>query len=395
MNKKYMVLFAPDVTAEASSASDKTQQAQQTADVNTNKGQQQSAAATPSLADVIKNIQAKHDEKQAALDGDKAVDSDSSTEDTLDTSDNGEKAGQEAGAVPNENSTEADASAEGDEGNDQAESDNNKAQKQQELPDATKVDDSKLPFGKHPRFQELVREKNEVKTKLAELTPIAERMRMIEEYCVKNNIDATSYDQALRLAGMIRTNPEGALQQLEEVVASLRVTTGAALPADLQTQVDNDVMTEASAQALAKERISRARAEYQLQQTQQQQMQRFQQEVKSSLDSWTAQKSKTDLAFKPKANASANDGKFELVQSQFAALWTAQPPSSIAEAVNLAERAYANVDRYVASLIPRPVVTRPLTPNRNAPANRNMKIDTSKPGWAKKVAQNVLATRMS
>lgn len=331
----------------------------------------------PSLKDVIAGIQAKH---AAKLESEGKVNT-SAEDPSLSPSDKQAEADAAAGIVPKENETDSEKGKQ------------DVAGKQDDAASKAKVvDDSKLPFGKHPRFKELVAEKNAAQEKVTQLEPVVERMKAIEDYCVKNGIDAQSYDNALILAGLQKTNPQEAIKRLEAQLNELRLNVGEILPSDLQEKVDGGTLALTDAKELAQARLDKERAQGQVKQTEAQQAAQIQQQLVQTLDSWSNQKAKTDLAFKPKANANEADGKYELVQSKFAALWQARTPRTIAEAVALAEEAYTAVDKYVTSIIPRPAVTRRLTPKSSA-APREEQVDTSKPGWARKVGRQVLANR--
>src|SRR5947207_2662083 len=49
-------------------------------------------------------------------------------------------------------------------------------------------DDSKLPFNKHPRFQQIIKERNGLKEDASRLKPLADQSRALSDYCSKNGI---------------------------------------------------------------------------------------------------------------------------------------------------------------------------------------------------------------
>jgi hypothetical protein len=267
--------------------------------------------------------------------------------------------------------------------------------KNPEQPSDVKTDkkEAELPFGKHPRFQELVKQKNdfegkvkEYEGKVKELEPVAQRMQAVEKFCEDNQISAKDYDDALRLAAGIKTNPAEALKALEGIVQNLRISTGAQLPEDLQQDVDDGKLSQAHAQQLAKSRMETAQLKQQQERYQQSSTQRAQQELVRNLDAWTANKAKLDPGFKPNEAS----GKYEMVTDRFLRLWQEKKPTTPEAAVALAEEAYTQVSNYFTSLVPKPAVKRPLT-SRPASDDNNKPVDTSRPGWAKEVAKRRLA----
>ena len=287
------------------------------------------------------------------------------------------------GAVLNENHTNAEAPIkEGAEGE--------KAGETKPAGDQPVVADENLPFGKHPRFQEIVKQKNTFESRVKELEPVATRMQAVESFCQQHGVQGEEFDNAVRLAALIKTNPMEAVKQLETVVNNLKYSVGAALPPDLQAEVDNGTMSESHAKEMLRLRVENYRAKGTVEQTTATANSRIENEVRQSIDTWVSSKVKQDPGFKAKASDTAPDGKFEFVNDRFMRLWQQVQPKSVAQVLELAERAYEEVSKFTAAQAPRQPVQRPPSPKRSAP-EQQLKVDTSKPGWAKKVAQATLA----
>jgi hypothetical protein len=331
-------------------------------------------AAQPSLADVIAGIRAKHTDKEKAATTNSPV------------VDNSAEASADANSpVLNENETlNPDGTAKTIT---EDKVDANAATQQQPA-----VKDEELPFGKHPRFQELIKTKNELTTKVQTLEPVAQRMQAVEDFCAKSNVSAKDFDEAVELAALVKQNPVEAIKRLEQVLSVLKVTTGQGLPQDLQQQVDDGLMPAETAKQLAQTRVENARLQSEVKQNQTSASARVQQQLVSSLDNWTTSRQKTDPGFKPKQEGQP-DGKFELIVNNFQAMWNATPPATPEAAVQLAEKAYNMVHSFMNQIAPKPVVKRPLSPKDGAEKKTPPVIDTSKPGWAKKVAMQAIQAR--
>lgn len=366
-----------EIDSPSTSATGATSQSQQGA----NNGQFTTETKSESISDVVKRIKEKHN-----IDSKEGKAAESPT------------AGQEEnGGILKSNSTEEEKTKEGLE---QEPSLKDKEKKTEEVVEDSKTttDDSKLPFHNHPRFKQVIKERKEFEEKLTTTTqeleqhkPVADRMRIVEEYCTKNNIPPQDYDESLRLAALVRNSPKEAITKLESLVEQLKISTGDSLPKDLQTEVDNGNLSLTHAQEMAKLRLQAKGAEHQVKLTQQSSAQRQQQQLVQSLDAWTQSKIKLDPSFKPKQSGQ-DDGKYELVTDRFLALWNQSPPQSVEDAVKLADKAYGSVHQFIERTIPKPAVRRPL--NSKTPVQQSDKpVDTSKPGWAREVARRTLAAR--
>jgi hypothetical protein len=255
-----------------------------------------------------------------------------------------------------------------------------------------KVDDAKLPFGKHPRFVELVGQKNAAESKVREFEPIVQRMQNVEKFCQANKIEPSDYKEALEIAAMVKTNPQEAVKKLSQYVEALKQQTGESLPADLQKKVDDGLIHIDDAKEVAKLRLQVNGQRSQQERQQLEQQQRTQQELTTSLNSWGATKTLSDPDFKPKVSADAPDGKYELVFNKFLYYWNTQPVQTVAQAVALLDKAYSDISGSLKSFLPPPPRKRPLTTNGSSTKQHEETIDVSKPGWARKVAAG-LSTR--
>lgn len=257
--------------------------------------------------------------------------------------------------------------------------------------DKEKADDSKLPFHTHPRFQQIVREKSELETKVKELSTLEDpgkRMLNVEKFCAENNIPAEDYDRSLVIASLLNSNDpakqEQGLTHLKQVVSALEVKLGKALPADLQKKVDDGLLSKEDAQEISTLRVQASSSQTRVQRVEQQTAEQRQAAIVQALDAWTTSKMERDPSFK--------DVKYEMVANELFASCQAKRPTSVADMVQRAEAAYDKVHKYLDSIIAKPQqrrVQQQLT--RRSVEEQPQKVDISKPGWAKNIGRQVAA----
>lgn len=118
-------------------------------------------------------------------------------------------------------------------------------------------DYSTVPFNKHPRFQQLLKQRNEFKVD-------AVRYQNVQKFMTEHNLGAEETASGLSIMGLAKTNPQEALKQLQPFLETLLVAAGEVLPNDLQARVDKGEITHAVAVEL-----SRSGAQLRAHQTQQ------------------------------------------------------------------------------------------------------------------------------
>ena len=222
-------------------------------------------------------------------------------------------------------------------------------------------EDEKLPFGKHPRFKQLVEERNALKTQLAELTDAkvkAESFDRIQSFVADAGLTAQEVDQGMAIMSMMKNDPVAALQALAPYVDALRKLSGDQLPDDLQQRVAEGYIDEETAKELSRLRSQTALKDQKLQQTQQrEQQQTVQQQANQMGDAVSAweknwQKNDPDYEFK---RDFVRSRVRELIQEHGA-------PRNIQQAIHVAEVAKKEVEeRFRGRLSPSRQPTRTVT----------------------------------
>lgn len=229
-----------------------------------------------------------------------------------------------------------------------------------------KPEDEKLPFHKEPRFQELVKEKNQYKQELDAVKPLAARAKVLDDYVIQNNIQPAQLQSALEYLRLLNTDPAKAYEMLKPTYEQLSQFTGDRLPADLQDRVAAGTLDA----ELAKE-IAQGRGNKQWQTAQQQMQgqtaaQRAEFAIQGSIDAWASATMAKDPDLKPKAPG-AVDGKWEYVDMKLRSLRQANPPKTPQEAVALTEQAYTEANKFFGvHRVQRPIVKKTIQSNNNS-----------------------------
>lgn len=214
--------------------------------------------------------------------------------------------------------------------------------------------DKALPFHNHPRFREVIKERATFKQKVDELTPAAQRATSIDQYCQKHGISDDEFNSAIQLTALLHTDPPKALEALRAYVDTLEVSLGNKLPMDLQKEVDEGTLSLERAKELTNARIKTQGLEHTSKKTEAQVAQERQASIASAVNSWDQQKRTSDTAY---------DKKYPMIEKTFIALCTMKPPRTPADAIKLAEEAYAEVNKSLESFVPKPPARKVLKTN--------------------------------
>lgn len=162
-------------------------------------------------------------------------------------------------------------------------------------PDDEKFSD--VPFHKHPRFQQLLKQRDSLKGD-------AERYRNVEGFLRQHNVPAEEASQALTIAALLRNDPVKAWETLKPIVQQLLVDAGEVLPQDLKARVESQELTVEAANEIAKERAKRTSVE----QSQKTAQERAEEErvrthiesLRTAANTWDAERSAKDPNFEAK-----------------------------------------------------------------------------------------------
>lgn len=224
------------------------------------------------------------------------------------------------------------------------------------LTEAEKEDD-KLAFKDHPRFvalrQEALQSRATAKAFETQLQPLrqsAEKLTAISGFVNGNGISEDEFVEGLQIMAALKTNPLEAARLLAPHLAQLQKFTGEGeLPKELEDRVQAGELSEAGAREIVRSRVEAQIAQARVQRVQQEQQHvHVQQNISSAgnaVSAWEANISKTDPDYAKKQPLVLRLIQSEAKHSQ---------PKTPTEAVALAQRCYADVNKHFAVQAPKP-----------------------------------------
>lgn len=219
--------------------------------------------------------------------------------------------------------------------------------------------DAKLPFHEHPRWKEVVAERNSAREEATSFRDDAGRFREIEGYMQTHGLTPQEVGEGFDIMAKLKSGTPEGLTEVREYFASRLVfldeALGNVLPADLQEKVDAGLVDADVAKELAQ---TRAKAKIQTEQL----------DRRTTTDTEANDRKARDAAatamvtavddFERTLKASDPDyaRKAELVETTCRAIVqrTGKPPQNAEQAVQLVKDAYAQVNRQFKDLLPKP-----------------------------------------
>lgn len=229
-------------------------------------------------------------------------------------------------------------------------------------------DDENLPFHKHPRFQQLLGEKNQYKQQVEDLQPKVQDYENIQAYLRENNLGAQDAAQALEVAALIQSDPGKAFEAMKPIFERVAREAGYLPPKELNERVQKGELTREQAMQLSRQEAERRNRESQLsrreQQLQQQEAMAQQQQVIQAanqvVQSWEQQVRQRDPDF---------DRKTDLLEARLTQLTSQNgPPRSAQEAQQRLDAAYEWANGKVQSVQPQRKATQPSPTRRPSKA---------------------------
>lgn len=219
--------------------------------------------------------------------------------------------------------------------------------------------DKELPFHKHPRWQEVYKERNDLRAKLAEFEPAVQKSQSwdnMQQFVAKSGLSDQDMDAGFEIMVAMKHDPAKAYGMLKPYMETLAQMQGDTLPEDLALFVENGKMDEGAAKQLARERSGRQWAESKraedatrfqaVEQTRTQQAHAGHVDaIKNAVTTWESEWRKSDLDF-GKKHAMVHDRIVALVQAK-------GPPANPQAAVELAKEARADIEGKLVGMLPK------------------------------------------
>jgi len=126
--------------------------------------------------------------------------------------------------------------------------------------DASK-EDEKLPFAKHPRWQEVLHENRMLKAKSAAHEQVAQEFEEFRGSVRKMGLTSDEIDTGFEIMQAMKRDPAKAYELLKPYLGTLQAFVGEALPDDLQAEVDAGTLNLERAKETARLRATSAHRE--------------------------------------------------------------------------------------------------------------------------------------
>lgn len=258
--------------------------------------------------------------------------------------------------------------------------------------DAAEIDEDNfddVPFHQHPRFKQVVTQRNQAKARLAELEPEAARFREVATFIEDRALSMEEAVDGLEIMGLAKTNPVEAWKRLKPFVQSVLVAAGEILPDDLTQGVTEGRYTKEAAIEIARARAAVKSHEFastfQTQRDQHRQQQAAVEAVRSAALNWETERARMDPNFAAKKQP---------IMEKIAYLHRQGDVPKTPEAVKAQlAKVYGQVNAQFKAVAPAP---KPVakTPIRPAPSNGTVANAVAPaPGGTMDIAQQVLARR--
>jgi len=228
------------------------------------------------------------------------------------------------------------------------------------LPDPTEADLKKLRPETRKRFEQLLSQRNELRQQWEAVVPELEQHRLLTGYLQQHQLAPDDVNTLLGVGAALRRGDyQGFLNGVTPYVMAAQEALGIRISHDLQSQVDEGLIDDATARELTRTRHRAAQAEARLQDANQvatvtQQQQQVDQ-IRSAVDTWEGGIQQRDPDYAQKSGAVRRYAQ-GLMQER-------GNPRNQQEAVALVQAAYDEVNAAFRRAQPAP------RPTRNGPSS--------------------------
>lgn len=201
-------------------------------------------------------------------------------------------------------------------------------------------DYSDTPFHKHPRFKQLIRERNELRGK-------ATQYDQISDFMEQNKLSAEEVAQGFKLMAMMKVgDPAAAYEELRKVTENLAIAAGHKLPEHLARKVEEGYVDQDTAQDMWREQYRAQReallAEQENQRYRQQQVSTQVNTMAEAVTAWEESVRESDPDY---------DLKAEMIDDRVRALVAERGrPRTADQALEYAQEAYKVVSNRLKSV---------------------------------------------
>lgn len=213
----------------------------------------------------------------------------------------------------------------------------------------------KLPFHNHPRWKEMVSERDSYRGDATEF-------RKITTYMQSNGLTNQEVAEGFQIMALMKTDPAAAHKKISEYKARLDAFVGETLPDPIREKVDNGSIDPETAKEyaalLAQRQLEQQRLEY----AQTEYARQSQDGMRSAVVNWEQQKKAKD----PEWSA-----KEALITDRVRTLMATEKPNTAEQAVALVERAYSQISDQLRRFAPN---RQPINPLRSTTSSVSVNV---------------------
>lgn len=270
------------------------------------------------------------------------------------------KATEKAQPDPEQEESEPPADDKADDGSE--EDSESSDQKDDGQEDKEENPDENVPFHKHPRWKEVIAERNKAREERDEFKAKADEVDQIHAFMRAQNLTPEEVAQGYQIMAAIKNDPAAAYEQIQQVYQQVSLASGKALPEDLQQKVDDGLVDEDTAYELAQQRakgsMTQAQLKAQQDRAQQQAAMSQRQEIAAAVSDWENGVKGRDPEYGKKQ---------KLVERAARALMADKPPRNKQDALALVQEAYDAVNEDLKQFKPaKPSVKGPLASGQSS-----------------------------
>lgn len=242
-----------------------------------------------------------------------------------------------------------------------------------ETPEQTEDEkDKKLPFHKHPRWQEMRSQRDNAVRERDNYRDAFEWKQKFDGYMTTASLTPSEFNTGLQIMAAMKKDPRSALQAIMPYVEQLQTATGEILPADLKQEVDEGYITAERAMELAQARTRVAMSDEASREARDKANQEIVTNLSNEASKWELQWQSSDPDYDRKKSRVHEKIEFALIKAQ----QTGKLPTTREAAVELCERARKEVENEISAWRPKPA-PKPVEDIKNASSVRSSPQATS------------------
>lgn len=213
-------------------------------------------------------------------------------------------------------------------------------------------DFSDVPFNQHPRWKQILTQRNSARAERDSFKQDAERYQNVQTYIDSQGLTADEAADMLLIAGLMKTNPVEAWKRARPVIQNLLVAAGEVLPGDIKQMVDEGKMSREAALEVSRSRAAvqsvQARSTFDTERAQQQRQREALAAFQNAAEDWQADRKLKDPNFA---------AKIEPLHKEILYLQHSEgKPKTPAEVKAQLDRAYKAVNAALPKPAPKPPV---------------------------------------